>query len=121
MEIEAKNSNTADDRNANRSTSMVRLRKSSDDLAICAVSASARLNRRSVSSPRRRSRKLPLSRANATKLRRLASAAPIPTSAINIGISGAVVNRIRPAAQFIGKTVIRISTGINTARYICGR
>ncbi|MNC83857.1 hypothetical protein D3C75_1380580 [compost metagenome] len=51
----------------------------------------------------------------------MASAAPIPTIAINIGISGAVVNRIRPAAQFIGKTVIRISTGINTARYICGR
>ncbi|MNP38275.1 hypothetical protein D3C76_1317770 [compost metagenome] len=100
---------------------MVRLRKSSDDLAICSVSACARLNKRSVSNPRRRSRKLPLRRASATKLRRLASAAPMPTSAINMGISGAVVNRIRPAAQLIGNTVIRISSGINTARYICGK
>ena len=64
---------------------------------------------------------LPLNRASATKLRRLASAAPMPTSTMNSGISGAVASRMMPAAQLIGKTAIRISSGMKTARYICGR
>ncbi len=48
-------------------------------------------------------REMPTKRARARKLRRLASAAPIPTSAINNGISGAVPSRMSAAAQLEGR------------------
>lgn len=92
-----------EDKNASRSTSIVRWRKSSEAERILSISASPRPKIRNVSMPRRRSRKCPLKRARARKLRRLASAAPIPTSAINNGISGAVPSRMSAAAQLEGE------------------
>ena len=116
MEIEVKNSNTAEERKASFSTSIVVSRKSSVAFSICAVCSEVRLKRRKVSKPRNRSRNCALKRASVSIFFWLLSAAAIPTRIIKTGTSGAVIIKIKPAAQFNGNTAIKITTGTMAER-----
>ena len=83
----AARSSAAEDRNATRSTRMVRRRSSSAAAASDRASASAWPYSTMVAIPRTRSRKRACSRASARNWRREAAAAPIPAAAIASGTS----------------------------------
>ena len=121
MEMEVKNSNTAEERNAILSTVMVVSRKSSVVLSICCVCSEVRLKRRKVSKPRKRSKNCALKRERVAIFFWLLSAAAIPTRIIKTGTSGAVTIKISPAAQLSGNTAIKITIGTMVDKLCCGK